>query len=131
MADLWSSDHAINFSITTHHLYKDWLKRELSESDYLKLKGQLEGSLQVELEIITDVCDRTKHLHLDRPHTQVSDSGMRHGAFSKAFSRAFDIGGLFLTLHDGSKVYFDNVADKVLNFWRRYYNDESATNTNE
>ena len=56
---------------------------------------------------------------------------MRHGAFSKAFSRAFDIGGLFLTLHDGSKVYFDDVADKVLNFWRRYYNDESATNTNE
>ena len=97
----------------------------------MKLKEPLEGSLQVELGIIREVCDGTKHLHLDRPHTQVSDSGMRHGAFSKAFSREFDIGGLFLTLHDGSKVYFDDVADKVLNFRRRYYNDESATNTNE
>jgi hypothetical protein len=70
-------------TFVSHHLYKDGLKRELSESDYLKLKGQLEGSLQVELGIIRDVCDGTKHLHLDRPHTQVSDSGMRHGAFSK------------------------------------------------
>lgn len=131
MADLWSSDHAINFSITAHHLYKDWLRRELSESDYLKLKGQLEASLQVEIGIIRDVCDGTKHLHLDRPHTQVSNSGMRHGAFSKAFSRAFDIGGLFLTLHDGSKVYFDNVADMVLSFWKSYFNDGSLITTNE
>jgi hypothetical protein len=46
---------------------------------------------------------------------------MRHDAFSKAFSRAFDIGGLSLTLHDGSKVYFDNVADKVLSFWKDYF----------
>jgi hypothetical protein len=56
---------------------------------------------------------------------------MRHGAFSKAFSRAFDAGGLFLTLHDGSRVYFDNVADKVLNFWKSYFNDESSINTIE
>jgi hypothetical protein len=66
------------------------------------------------------VCDGTKHLHLDKPHTKVSNSGMRQGAFSKAFSRAFDIGGLFLTLHDGTKLYFDNVADKVLSFWKNF-----------
>jgi len=85
MADLWSSDHAVNFSITTHHLYKDWLKRELSEPDYLKLKAEIEPSLKIEIGIIRDVCDGTKHLHLDRPHTQVSNSGMQQGAFSTAF----------------------------------------------
>jgi hypothetical protein len=74
MTDLWSSDHAINFSITAHHLYKDWLKRELFESDYLKLKAEIESSLKIEIGIIRDVCDGTKHLHLDRPHTQVSKS---------------------------------------------------------
>jgi hypothetical protein len=58
---------------------------------------------------------------------KVSASGMRHGAFSKGFSRAFDIGGLFLTLHDGSKLCFDNVADKVLNFWRSYFEAESTS----
>jgi hypothetical protein len=122
MADLWSSDHAINFSITAHHLYKDWLKRELAEADYLRLKAQVETALTIESGIIRDVCDGTKHLQIDRPpHVQVSDSGMKQGAFSKEFSRAFDIGGLFLTLHDGSKLYFDNVADKVLFFWKSYF----------
>jgi hypothetical protein len=117
MADLWSSDHAINFSITGHHLFKDWLKRELIDSDYLSLKTKVEASLKIEMGILRDVCDGTKHLHLDRPpHLQVSASGMRHGAFSKGFSRVFNIGSLFLTLHDGTKLYFDNVADKVLNF---------------
>jgi hypothetical protein len=122
MADLWSSDHAINFSITAHHLYRDWLKRELTGVEYLKLRTQVETALTVESGIIRDVCDGTKHLYIDRPpHVQVSDSGMKQGAFSKAFSRAFDIGGLFLTLHDGTRVYFDNVADKVLTFWRSYF----------
>lgn len=132
MADLWASDHAINFSITAHHLYKDWLKRELSDLDYLKLKGQIESALPIEIGIIRDVCDGTKHLHLSKPpHVQVSDSGMRQGAFSKAFSRAFDIGGLYLSLHDGSKLYFDNVADKVLSFWKDYFEGSSNTTTIE
>jgi hypothetical protein len=39
LEDLHSSDHAINFSITAHHLFKDWLKRELTQSEYSKLKG--------------------------------------------------------------------------------------------
>ena len=122
MADLWSSDHAINFIITAHHLYKDWLKRELAEVDYLKVKTQVETVLTIESGVIRDVCDGTKHLHIDRPpHVHVSNSGMKQGAFSKAFSRAFDIGGLFLTLHDGSILYFDNVADKVLSFWKKYF----------
>lgn len=128
MADLWSSDHAINFSTTAHHLYKDWLKRELIEADYLKLKAQVESALTIESGIVRDICDGTKHLHIDRPpHVQVSDSGMKQGAFSKAFSRAFDIGGLFLILHDGSKLYFDNVADKVLNFWKNYFDNANES----
>jgi hypothetical protein len=82
-ADLHSSDHAINFSITAHHLYKDWLKRELSESEYEKIKSEIKNNLKAEMEITRDFCDGTKHLHLDRLHVQVSDSGMSHGAFSK------------------------------------------------
>jgi hypothetical protein len=98
------------------------LKRELADADYLKLKAQVETALTIESGIIRDVCDGTKHLHIDRsPHVQVSGSGMKQGAFSKAFSRAFNIGGLFLTLHDGSKVYFHNVADKVLRFCDSYF----------
>lgn len=128
MADLWSSDHAINFSITAHHLYRDWLKRELIDVEYIKLKAQVETTLAIESGIIRDVCDGTKHLIIDRPpHVQVSDSGMKQGAFSKAFSRAFDIGGLFLTLHDGTRVYFDNVADKVLTFWSSYFDSDQKS----
>src|SRR5690606_22305930 len=125
LADLHSSDHAINFSITAHHLFNDWLKRELTPSEYEKLKLEININIKVEIGILRDICDGTKHLHLDRPHLQVRDSGVRHGAFSKAFSRAFDIGGLFLTLHDGSKLYFDNVAHKVVAFWRNYFEDSS------
>lgn len=132
MADLWASDRAINFSVTAHHLYKDWLKRELSDLDYLKLKGQIEAALPIEIGIIRDACDGTKLLHLSkRPHVQVSDSGMKQGAFSKGFSRAFNIGGLFLTLHDRSNLYFDKVADKVLSFWKDYFEGSSHTTTIE
>ncbi|MGN6493129.1 MAG: hypothetical protein ACTHLE_14110 [Agriterribacter sp.] len=126
LADLNSSDHAINFSITAHHLFKDWLKRELTELEYDKLKVEIDTNLKVEMGIIRDVCDGTKHLFLDRPpHLQVSESGTDNGAFSGAFSRDFDIGGLFLVLHDETRLYFDNVADKVVGFWKRYF--ESGT----
>lgn len=122
LADLWAPDHAVNFSITAHHLFNDWLKRELSHAEYLTLKADINNKLKLEMDIIRDVCDGTKHLKLSRPpHLQVSDSVVRQGAFSKDFSRAFDIGGLQLTLHDGSKVYFDNIADKVLKFWSDYF----------
>jgi hypothetical protein len=67
MAALWSSDHAINFSITAHHLYKDWLKRELTEAEYHKLKAQVEAALTIECGIVRDICDGTKHLQIDRP----------------------------------------------------------------
>ena|SRR5690349_14129047 len=124
LEDLWSSDHAINFSITAHHLFKDWLKRELPSEEYITLEDELKAKLGVEIEIIRDVCDGSKHLQLDRPpHKQVQRSDVQQGAFPKGFDRSFDIGGLQLTLHDGSKVYFDNVADKVLEFWRSYFND--------
>jgi hypothetical protein len=56
---------------------------------------------------------------------------MKQGAFSTAFSRAFDIGGLFLTLHDGTKLYFDNVAEKVLSFWKNYFKDDTDITTIE
>jgi hypothetical protein len=68
LADLHSTDHAINFSITAHHLLRDWLKRELIESEYAKLKTEIESKLKVELDIIRDICDGTKHLHLDVHH---------------------------------------------------------------
>ena len=120
--DLYSSDHAINFSLTAHHLLKDWLKRELTESEYSKLKTEIVNNLGVEIEIIRDVCDGTKHLHLNHPpHLQIRGSGMHQGAFSKGFNRSFGIGGLFLVLHDGSEVYFDNVADKIVDFLKKYF----------
>ena len=67
LADLHSSDHAINFSITAHHLFKDWLKTELTRSEYDKLKRGIEINLKVQMGIIRDICDCPKHLHLDRP----------------------------------------------------------------
>lgn len=122
LEDIWSSDHAINFSITAHHLYKDWLKSEISEADYNKLTHKIKITLRVEMDIIRDVCDGSKHLTLTNPpHVQVSDSKMHHGSFDRSFSRAFDVGGLTLTLHDESEVYFDNVADKVIDFWSLYF----------
>lgn len=122
MRDFHSPDHAINFSITAHHLFNDWLRRELSPKEFRSLETKLEADLKTEIGIIRDICDGTKHLHLTKPpHLQVRTSSIRRGAFSSAFSRAFDIGGLIVTLHDGTVVYFDNVADTVVAFWREYF----------
>jgi hypothetical protein len=129
LEDLWSFDHAINFSITAHHLYDDWLEIELSPGDYKKLTHKIKTTLRVEMEIIRDVCDGSKHLTIDKPkHLQVKDSTVNQGAFSKEFSRAFDIGGLYLILHDGTKVYFDNIADKVIDFWGSYFDPSYVPN---
>ncbi len=130
--DIWSSDHAINFCVTAHHLYKDWLKAELSQPDYNKLTHKIRTTLRVEMDIIRDICDGSKHLTLtNRPHVQVSDSKMHHGSFDRSFSRAFDVGGLTLTLHDGTQTYFDNVADKVVDFWGYHFDPNYAPNHNE
>lgn len=126
MSDLHSPDYAINFSITAHHLFKDWLRRELSPDEFKTLETTIDINLRTEMGIIRDVCDGSKHLHLTKPpHLQVRDSSIRRGAFSSAFSRAFDIGGLVVTLHDGAEIYFDSVADAVLAFWREYFESQS------
>jgi hypothetical protein len=127
LEDLWSSDHAINFSITAHHLYKDWLKAEMNQKEHNKLKHKINTTIRVEMGIVRDVCDGSKHLTLTNPPDQVSDSTMRYGAFDKSFDRSFDIGGLTLTLHDGKTVYFDNVADKVMEFWNSHFNSNNPS----
>jgi hypothetical protein len=132
LEDLWSSDHAINFSITAHHLYDDWLEKELTTADYNKLTHKINTTLRVEMEIIRDICDGSKHLVINKPpHLQVNDSAISKGSFSKEFSRAFDIGGLTLTLHDGTRMYFDNVADKVIDFWGFYFDPAYIPNHHE
>jgi len=125
-SDPYSADHAINFSTTAHHLFKDWLQRELVVSNhaYSELKSKIHTGLFKETEVIRDICDGSKHVLLERPPArQVTSSGSRMGDFSRHdFSNEdFDIGGLFITLHDGSKLYFMSVADKVIQFWTAYF----------
>lgn len=132
MEDIWSSDHAINFSITAHHLYIDWLKKELPSAEYKKLTHKIKTTVRVEMEIVRDICDGSKHLVINNPpQLQINDSQMNQGEFSKEFSRGFNIGGLTLTLHNGSKIYFDNVADRIIDFWSHYFDLSFTPNYGE
>lgn len=121
-ADCSSADHAINFCTTAHHLYVDWLRNELDAASYGKLKNEVDQRISVEVGIVRDICDGSKHLILDRrPHVQISDSNVHHGGFSNAFSLGFDVDGLSITLKDGSSVYFDQIADTIFDFWKHYF----------
>ena len=72
------------------------------------------------MEIIRDLADGLKHGDLDRNHLQLKHSGEHKGGFSSGFSKGFNTSCLYLTLKDGSKLDFEDVADKVFNYWKDY-----------
>lgn len=121
-----STDHAINLCVTAHHLFKDWLRIELGEAspEYDQLKSMIETDLFLEVEIMRDICDGSKHVSLHRPPPlQVNNAETYLGGFSPGdfSSEDFDVSGLFVNLRDGSKLKFAVVVEKVMQFWKIYF----------
>ncbi len=123
LKDPTSSRTAINSAMTAWHL-SDWAYNEFSElkTQFPKL-DQYQSHLKTlcpELQIMHDITNGSKHCVLSRHNPDIAETNLRKGAFSKAFSRAFDISTLDIEMKDGTKLYFEDQIEKVISFWKDY-----------
>ena len=82
-----------------------------------------------ELAYLQDVCIESKHGEIRRyvAHIKVKEARHHRGAFSNAFSRAFDISRLEIELLDGQTVFFIDVVDRAVGFWLDFFEDYGIT----
>ncbi|WP_420318161.1 hypothetical protein [Ekhidna sp.] len=119
LKDKTSSDRAINFSITAHHM-NEWAKSELTEKEKAKLALKRKP-VQNDFNIIQDLANGTKHKVLKYEST-IKTTEHSRGAFSSGFSRGFNISTLNILMNSGEKIYFEDVAKNIYNFWKDYFN---------
>lgn len=119
LKDKTSSDRAINFSITAYHM-NEWAKSELTESEKAQLALKRK-TFQNDFNIIQDLANGTKHKVL-KYESAIKSTEHSRGAFSNAFSRAYNISTLNILMNSEEKIYFEDVAQNIYNFWKDYFN---------
>ncbi len=73
------------------------------------------------LKIMHDLANATKHLSVTRQKGDIKDTRKHDGAFSNAFSDAFDISRLEIEKNDGTRLSFRRQIKKVKEFWDDYF----------
>jgi len=126
LTDPLSSGKAVICAIFSWHLV-DWVYQEYQAVatpfpkliNYQRyLKSQCKS-----LSYMQDITNGTKHRTIAMYVPVVKKTEEHHGAFSNAFSKAFDVSCLQLTLTDGTFVYFDEEVIKVRDYWNTYFTD--------
>ena len=117
-----SSDYAINFSITANHLF-EWSDSESDKDQKTELKNRRK-EIEEDIQIIRDITNGSKHKKITRYIPKLKKAKKHNGAFSSAFSRAFDITVLLVELSDGRELYFEDVAERVFDFWNKFFQDK-------
>ena len=67
------------------------------------------------------ICNASKHGERLRNTGKIKEARVHGGAFSKAFSRGFDISRLEIELTGGKTVPFDDVVDRAVAFWSQFF----------
>jgi hypothetical protein len=119
LKDKTSSDRAINFSITAHHM-NEWAKSELTDKEKSELALKRKA-LQNDFNIIQDLANGTKHKVLKYEST-IKTTEHSRGAYSSGYSRGFNISTLNILMNSGEKIYFEDIAQNIYNFWKDYFN---------
>ena len=73
-----------------------------------------------QLVIMQDIANGSKHQQITMYQPQVDKTEIHHGAFSNGFSRDFDISSLDIHMKDRTKIYFEDIIEPVVNFWRNH-----------
>jgi hypothetical protein len=101
----------------------DWVGKELHRPVQ---HGQIKEQCPA-LEYLQELSNVFKHREL-RPSKSVTlAKAVKTGAFSRGFSRGFDIVRLELLLKDGSKLWFEDVIQEALDFWEKFFRDHGLT----
>ena len=100
-------------------------------SPFASLRELQENARDVcpELAYLQDICIESKHGEIKTyvAHIKVKEARHHRGAFSNAFSRAFDISHLEIELLDGQTVFFIDVVDRAVGFWVDFFEDHGIT----
>lgn len=76
-----------------------------------------------ELAYLQDICIESKHAEITRYTPRIVEARLHGGAFSRAFSRGFDIARLEIELCGGETVSFHDVIDRALDYWSGFFDD--------
>nr|VFJ64683.1 MAG: hypothetical protein BECKFW1821A_GA0114235_11773 [Candidatus Kentron sp. FW] len=110
LADGLSSRKAVTSAMLCWHI-ADWVYAESStlQSRFPKLVDfhRYITAQCRSMKVMQDITNGTKHRDLRTPHAGIVKTEPRAGAFSPAFSRAFDRAELTIHLVDGSDTAFD------------------------
>ncbi len=104
----------------------DWVFEECAHRLEHKRRSDFQQDIKSqcpELGYLQDLGTSVKHMTISRYIPSLVEARMRGGAFSNAFSNAFDRGGLILSIRDGRHFWFDEVIQTALSFWDKYFND--------
>lgn len=126
--DTTSSKCAIRCAMTSWHL-ADWSYKEFSATlalQYPTIKNYQNRlkTLCPDLEIMQDIANGSKHNQITLYQPKVERTEIHKGAFSSGFSRDFDTSSLDVHMKDGSKIYFEDIIEPVVTFWKNYLVDE-------
>lgn len=120
-----SSRIALNCAMTSWHL-SEWIFYEYNQIFAAKFSNEKLYQAHIKqlcpsLQIMHDLTNGTKHYKLKSHKPIVSESNIHNGAFSREFSREFDVSYLYLLLNDGTKLAFEDEMESVMTFWKQYF----------
>ena len=77
-----------------------------------------------ELSYLKDICNESKHAEITKYEARIKKAHLHRGGFkSKAFSRGFNISRLEVMLSDGQPILFNDVVDRAVEFWSKFFGD--------
>jgi hypothetical protein len=118
-----NADLALRISQGVWHMC-DWVFKEHGNRLGFQKLGDFQASILKrcpEIVYLRDICIETKHAEITRTRPTISSAVYHGGAFSSDFSRDFDISRLELTLVDGTKLWFIDIAKIAVDFWSGYF----------
>ena len=76
-----------------------------------------------DLSYLQDICNESKHAEITKYKARIKKAHLHRGAFSRDFSRDFNISRLEIELPSNQKVFFRDVVDRAVKFWSKFFGD--------
>lgn len=126
-----SSGKAVICAILSWHVV-EWIYKEYSNAlAAFATKRDFQEFVKTQcqsLSYMQDIANGSKHRGITKYEPTVKDTNMHQGAFSSAFSKAFDVSSLRIVLDGDVFVYFDEELDRVEAYLRDLFTNTLNAN---
>ena len=124
-----NEDLAREYALKAWHLC-DHVFNALGSTSRFATLGDLQEHVRntcPDLAYLQDICTESKHANISRYPPRIAEARFKGGAFSRGFSRGFDISRLEIELLDGQRIMFNDVVDRAVGFWSIFFDDNGLT----